>query len=150
MDSTLDPDLTTLLDGRVKAGVDGISAIQAKVVELAASPADKTALERVAAERTDVLALNKQAREIKQGGDGAAFKSFIEAQYLPSIGRYVDSRETFVQLQRSQRDAARLEAQAARSQMSMLALLAQGVVFALGLMLSFELVRPIAVRATAR
>jgi hypothetical protein len=128
----------------VKAGVDGISAIQAKVVELAASPAYKTALERVAAERTNVLALNKQAREIKQGGDGAAFKSFIEAQYLPSIGRYLDSLETFVQLQRSQRDAARLEAQAAHSQTSMLALLAQGVVFALGSMLSFVLVRPTA------
>ena len=141
--STPDPDLTTLFDGRVKAGVGGISAIQAKVVELATSPADKSALERVAAERTNVLALNKQAREIKQGGDGAAFKSFIEAQYLPSIGRYVDSLETFVQLQRSQRDAARLDAQAARSQASLLAWVAQGVVFALGLVLSFVLVRSI-------
>jgi len=141
--STPDPGLTALFDERVKAGVGGISGIQAKVVELATSAADKKALERVAAERTHILALNKQAREIKQGGDGAAFKSFIEAQYLPSIGRYVDSLEAFVQLQQSQRDAARLEAQAARSQATWLAWLAQGVVFALGLVLSFLLVRSI-------
>jgi methyl-accepting chemotaxis protein len=141
--ATPDPDLTTLFDGRVKAGVGGISAIQAKVVELATSPADKSALGRVASERTNVLALNKQAREIKLGGDAAAFKTFIEAQYLPAIGRYVDSLETFVQLQQSQRDAARQEAQAARSRASMLAWLAQGVVFALGLVLSFVLVRSI-------
>jgi len=141
--STPDPGLTALFDERVKAGVGGISGIQAKVVELATSAADKKALERVAAERTHILALNKQAREIKQGGDGAAFKSFIETQYLPSIGRYVDSLEAFVQLQQSQRDAARLEAQAARSQATWLAWLAQGVVFALGLVLSFLLVRSI-------
>ncbi|MBU0829886.1 MAG: HAMP domain-containing protein [Gammaproteobacteria bacterium] len=141
--ATPDLDLTTLFDGRVKAGVGGISAIQAKVVELATSPADKSALERVASERTNVLALNKQAREIKLGGDAAAFKTFIKAQYLPAIGRYVDSLETFVQLQQSQRDAARQEAQAARSRASMLAWLAQGVVFALGLVLSFVLVRSI-------
>ena len=141
--ATPDPDLTALFDTRVKAGIAGISGIQAKVLELATSPADKAALERVAAERTKVLALNKQAREIKQGGDGAAFKSFTETQYLPAIGRYVESLESFVQLQQSQRDAARQEAQAARSQATLLAWLAQGIVFALGLVLSFLLVRSI-------
>ena len=141
--ATPDPALTALFDDRVKAGVGGISGIQAKVVELATSAADKKALERVATERTHILALNKQAREIKQGGDAAAFKGFIETQYLPSIGRYVDSLEAFVQLQQSQRDAARLEAQTARSQATWLAWLAQGVVFALGLVLSFMLVRSI-------
>ena len=142
--STPDADLTTLFDGRVKAGIAGISAIQAKVLELATTPADKKALERVASERTGVLALNKQAREIKQSGDGAAFKAFIETKYLAAIGSYVDSLEAFVQLQQSQRDAARQEAQAARTQASVLAWVTQGIVFALGLVLSFLLVRSIA------
>ncbi|MBV7543551.1 methyl-accepting chemotaxis protein [Acidovorax sp. sic0104] len=142
--STPDADLTTLFDGRVKSGIAGISAIQAKVLELATTPADKKALERVASERTGVLALNKQAREIKQAGDGAAFKAFIETRYLAAIGSYVDSLEAFVQLQQSQRDAARQEAQAARTQASMLAWVTQGIVFALGLVLSFLLVRSIA------
>jgi len=141
--STPDPDLTTLFDGRVKAGIAGISAIQAKVLELATTPADKKALERVASERTNVLALNKQAREIKQAGDGPAFKAFIETKYLAAIGSYVDSLEAFVQLQQSQRDTARQEAQAARSQANLLAWLTQGVVFVLGLVLSFVLVRSI-------
>ncbi|KQO26101.1 methyl-accepting chemotaxis protein [Acidovorax sp. Leaf78] len=141
--ATPDPDLTTLFDGRVKAGIAGISAIQAKVLELATTPADKKALERVASERSNVLALNKQAREIKQGGDGAAFKAFIESKYLAAIGSYVDSLEAFVQLQQSQRDAARQEAQAARTQANVLAWLTQGIVFVLGLVLSFLLVRSI-------
>jgi len=141
--ATPDADLTTLFDGRVKAGVTGISAIQAKVVELATSPADKAALERVAAERTNVLALNKQAREIKQGGDAAAFKAFVETKYLAAIGRYVDSLEAFVQLQQSQRDAAKQEAGAALGRARVLAWALQGVVFLLGLALSFLLVRSI-------
>ena len=141
--STPDPDLTTLFDGRVKAGIAGISAIQSKVLELATTPADKKALERVASERTGVLALNKQAREIKQAGDAAAFKAFIETKYLAAIGSYVDSLEAFVQLQQTQRDTARQEAQAARTQSSVLAWVTQGIVFALGLVLSFLLVRSI-------
>ncbi|MBB6557424.1 methyl-accepting chemotaxis protein [Acidovorax soli] len=141
--STPDADLTTLFDGRVKAGVTGISAIQAKVVELATSPADKAALERVAAERTKILALNKQAREIKQGGDAAAFKTFVERQYLAAIGSYVDSLEAFVQLQQSQRDAAKQEAGAALGRARVLAWAIQGLVFVLGLVLSFLLVRSI-------
>ncbi len=141
--ATPDPGLTTLFDDRVKAGIGVISALQAQVVELATSPADKAALERVAAERTKVLALNKQAREIKLGGDDVAFRSFIETTYLPSIGRYVDNLESFVQLQHSQRDVASQEAQAARDQASLVAWLVEGVVFALGLVLSFLLVRSI-------
>ncbi len=141
--ATPDPDLTALFDDRVKASIGVISALQAQVVELATSPADKAALERVAAERTKVLALNKQAREIKLGGDGGAFKTFIESTYLPSIGRYVDSLENFVQLQNSHRDAASQEAQAARNQASLVAWLVEGLVFALGLVLAFLLVRSI-------
>ncbi len=141
--STPDPDLTTLFDGRVKAGVTGISGIQAKVVELATSPADKAALERVATERTGILALNKQAREIKQAGDAPAFKSFVETKYLPAIGRYVDSLEAFVQLQQSQRDTAKQEAAAALGNARALAWTIQAIVFLLGLVLSFLLVRSI-------
>ncbi|MCE1193027.1 MAG: methyl-accepting chemotaxis protein [Acidovorax sp.] len=141
--STPDAELTALFDGRVKQGITGISALQAKVVELATTPADKKALERVASERTQVLALNKQAREGKQTSDGPAFKAFIETKYLPAIGSYVDSLEAFVQLQQSQRDAARVEAQAARTRAAALAWAVQGIVLALGLVLSFVLVRSI-------
>jgi len=141
--ATPDPELTTLFDARVKAGIGVISALQAQVVKLATSPADKAALERVAAERAKVLGLNKQAREIKLGGDGAAFKTFIESTYLPGISHYVDSLESFVQLQHSQRDVAAQEAQVARNQASMVAWLVEGAVFALGLVLAFLLVRSI-------
>lgn len=141
--ATLDPDLTALFDQRVKAGISSISSIQSQVVESASSAEDKAALASVAAERTNILALNKQARQLKQAGDAAVFKTFTEEKYLPSIGRYVASLESFVQLQQKQRDAAKLQARAARSQAFWLALMTQGIVFALGIVLTFVLVRSI-------
>jgi hypothetical protein len=58
-----------------------------------------------------VLALNKQAREIKLSGDIEAMRDFIRLQYLGAIGRYVDSLQDFVKLQEQQRDAASLQLQ---------------------------------------
>jgi methyl-accepting chemotaxis protein len=141
--ATQDPELTALFDARVKASIGGISSLQAKIVELATSAEDKAALDSVAAVRTSVLALNKQAREIKLGGDAQAFKTFTESQYLPAIGRYMDSLEAFVQLQQSHRDTAQVQAQAARRNANLMAWAAQGLVFSLGLVLSFVLVRSI-------
>lgn len=141
--ATLDPELTNLFDQRVKTSIAAIVGIQAKVQESASSPEDKAALAVVAAERTNILALNQQARQLKQAGDAGAFKAFIEEKYLPSINRYVESLEAFVQLQQRQRDAAKLQAQAARSQALWWASITQGLVFAMGVFLSFVLVRSI-------
>ena len=86
---TVDEELTALMDERVKAGVAVNSQLQAKVVKLAQSDADKKALEQISAVRTEVLALNKQAREIKLTGDITALRTFIREQYLGAITRYV-------------------------------------------------------------
>src|SRR5256885_17242289 len=61
-------ELPRLLDGRVKEGSALITKLQAEIVK-GASEADKAALERIATIRTEVLALNKRAREIKLTGD---------------------------------------------------------------------------------
>ncbi|PIF37972.1 methyl-accepting chemotaxis protein [Delftia sp. 60] len=140
--ASTDEELTRLLDGRVKEGSALITKLQAEIVK-GASDADKAALERIAAIRAEVLALNKRAREIKLTGDAAAFRKFVQQQYLGAIGRYVDSLEVFVQLQRSQRDAAREQAQAARQQASVLAWIVQGVVLLAGLALALVLTRAI-------
>ena len=140
--ASTDEELTRLLDGRVKEGSGLITKLQAEIVK-GASEADKAALERIASIRAEVLALNKRAREIKLTGDAAAFREFVQQQYLGAIGRYVDSLEVFVQLQRSQRDAAMEQAHAARQQASVLAWIVQGVVLLAGLALAFVLTRAI-------
>jgi methyl-accepting chemotaxis protein len=141
--ASTDAELTQLLDGRVKAGSGQISEIQAQVVKLAQSDADKAALERIASIRAEVLALNKRAREIKLTGDADAFRAFVQQQYLGAITRYVDSLEVFVQLQRSQRDAARTLAQAVRDRTTWWSWAVQGVVLLVGLALAFVLTRSI-------
>ncbi len=141
--ASTDEELTRLLDGRVKAGSGQISEIQAQVVRLAQSAADKAALERIAAIRTEVLALNKRAREIKLSGDTEAFRTFVQQQYIAAITRYVESLEVFVQLQRSQGEAARQQSQAERDSMARWAWGVQAVVLLAGLGLAFMLTRSI-------
>lgn len=73
------------------------------MVKLAQSDADKKALEQISAVRSEVLALNKQAGEIKLTGDIAALRTIraVSGRHY----RYVDSLESFVKLQEQQRDA---------------------------------------------
>jgi methyl-accepting chemotaxis protein len=140
---TADAELTALMDERVKAGIGVNARLQAQVVELARSDADKKALERIAAVRTEVLALNKQAREIKLTGDIAAMRTFIQQQYLGAISRYVDSLEAFVQLQQQQRDTANLLTQQAQERTTWWTWVVQGVVLLAGLGLALALTRSI-------
>ncbi|WP_417282949.1 methyl-accepting chemotaxis protein [Comamonas sp.] len=140
---TADEELTALMDERVKAGVGINSQLQAQVVKLAQSDADKKALEQISAVRTEVLALNKQAREIKQTGDIAALRNFIQQQYLGAITRYVDSLQAFVKLQEQQRDAANLLTQQAQQHAAWWAWAVQGVVLLAGLGLALALTRSI-------
>jgi hypothetical protein len=59
---TTDEALTQRMDERVSEGVAVNGALQAQVIKLAQSDADKAALQKIAAVRAEVLALNKQAR----------------------------------------------------------------------------------------
>ena len=140
---TVDEELTALMDERVKAGVAVNSQLQAKVVKLAQSDADKKALEQISAVRTEVLALNKQAREIKLTGDITALRTFIREQYLGAITRYVGSLDSVVKLQEQQRDAAILLTQQAQQRAAWWAWAVQGLVLLAGLGLALALTRSI-------
>ena len=141
--ASTDQELTQLLDSRVKSGVGQISEIQAQVVKLAQGDADKAALQRIATIRTEVLELNKKARAIKLSGDVNAFRDFVQQQYIAAITRYVDSLEAFVQLQRSQGDAALQANLAQRDSTIRWAWGAQAAVLLVGLALAFMLTRGI-------
>ncbi|QXZ11170.1 HAMP domain-containing protein [Comamonas sp. Y33R10-2] len=140
---TTDDALTALMDARVKAGVAVNGQLQAQVVKLAQSDADKQALATIASARTDVLALNKQAREIKNGGDIDVMRSFIEQKYLGAIGHYVGSLDAFVKLQEQQRDESNALTEKAQQRATWLARSLQGLMLLAGLGLAFVLTRSI-------
>lgn len=138
-----DPDLTQRFDQRVKSGIEHISGLQEKIVKNAESADDKSMLGRVQAERTKVLTLNKRLRKIKQAEDLDGMKRFIEQEYLQGITRYTDTLGEFVQLQRSQRDAAQRTAHDSQQQATIAAWIMQAAVFGLGLLVAMWLTRGI-------
>ncbi|XAH24883.1 methyl-accepting chemotaxis protein [Xylophilus sp. GW821-FHT01B05] len=140
--ASADSGLVALFDTRVKAGVAGISALQDKVVAQATSPAEKAALQRIAAERAAVLELNKKARELQLASASAAVSpEFVQATYLPAIGRYVAAMDDFVKLQEQARDAAVAQMQAERSEAAFAAVAGAVVVLLAGIVLAAVLVR---------
>jgi methyl-accepting chemotaxis protein len=140
---TTDEALTQSMDERVKEGVAVNAALQAQIVELAQSDADKAALQQIATIRAEVLALNKQAREIKLSGDIEAMRGFIRQQYLGAIGRYANALQDFVKLQEQQRDAANLQQQQAQQKAIWLSWAVQAMVLLAALGLALTLTRSI-------
>ena len=142
---TTDEALTQRMDERVSEGVAVNGALQAQVIKLAQSDADKAALQKIAAVRAEVLALNKKAREIKLSGDIEAMRDFIRLQYLGAIGRYVASLQDFVKLQEQQRDAASLHLQQDQQKAIWLSWAVQALVLtaALGLALTRSITHPL-------
>ncbi|MFE8645520.1 methyl-accepting chemotaxis protein [Sphingomonas sp. NCPPB 2930] len=140
--ASADTALGALFDARVKSGVAAISGIQSKVVAEATSDADKAALQKVADERVAVLALNKQARELKTASASAAVPAdFVEKTYLPAIGRYVGALDAFVKVQERQRDAAMQALQSSRRQALAMTLGTMALLLVAGAVLVALLVR---------
>ena len=140
---TTDEALTLRMDERVSEGVAVNGALQAQVIKLAQSDADKAALQKIAAVRAEVLALNKKAREIKLSGDIEAMRDFIRLQYLGAIGRYVASLQDFVKLQEQQRNAASLDLQQDQQKAIWLSWAVQALVLTAALGLALALTRSI-------
>jgi len=140
--ASADAGLVTLFDARVKAGVAAITELQKKVVAQATSPADQAALQRIAAERSAVLELNKKARELQLASSSAAVPTeFVQSSYLPAIGRYVAAMDEFVKLQEQARDAAVAQMQSQRGDAAFAAVAGAVVVLLAGVVLAAVLVR---------
>ncbi len=139
---TTDTALAQIYDAKVKEIIAKISLVQAAVTKNATSDIDKKAIEAIATERTQVLALTAKAKDVKQANP-AGVQAFVEKDYQPAIDRYLKALDNLVVLQEQQRDAARVAADNARRNGSYMGLGAVVLVFAIGILLTVALVRSI-------
>ena len=128
---------------RQKAGTALISEVQGKLRESAVSEADKAALAKVGEARTHLLSTLQRASEVKASGDPDARRNFAFNEFLPTAVPYIEAIKGFVNVQKEQRDRAKLEALDARRNALLLGLLSAILVVAVGMVLALMLVRSI-------
>ncbi|WP_198969665.1 methyl-accepting chemotaxis protein [Xylophilus sp. ASV27] len=140
--ASADSALVALFDERVKAGVAAILALQKKVEAEATGPAEREALQRIAAERSAVLELHQKARELQLASASAAVPTaFVQSTFLPAIARYVSAVDAFVELQQQARDDAVARMQSGRSNAAFAAVAGAVVLLLAGVVLAAVLVR---------
>ncbi|MDA8522127.1 methyl-accepting chemotaxis protein [Acidovorax sp. NCPPB 4044] len=106
--------LAAQLQADVKAGIAAVSEVQKRVVEKAVSPEDKAQLERIAAERTSILAIVAEAQKARAAGDLEGARQIAQQRMRPAAARYTGAKETFVEMQTKARERAKAEGQAQR------------------------------------
>lgn len=141
--TSVDEEISRQFETRMKEGISHITKVQAEIVKLSQSDADKEILGRIAAIRAEMLAHNKRAREIKLSGNVVALRDFVRQDYMPAITRYLALLDAFVQLQRSQGETAGKLVQEERDQLNRWIWVLQCTALLLGLVLAFLLTRSI-------
>jgi methyl-accepting chemotaxis protein len=140
---TTDLDLKKDFDTRVAGLTARITPVQEEITKKATSDLDKAALAEVARTRADIRGQSDKVKVLRDAGDMAALKVFLEKEYRPRAMVYLESLDKYVATQEKQRDAARQALEEVRKSLLMMALAAVVVVFALGIFLSLLLVRSI-------
>ena len=140
---TTDEALKSVFDDRAVGLTARINTMQEEIAKTAATSADKTALDTVAATRGDIRGQADQTKGIKATGDAAARQAYVDKEYLPRAAAYLQSIEQYVSLQEKQRDAAGQAYQQARSDVTVVAAISVALVFALGIFMIVLLVRSI-------
>ncbi|KQP45547.1 methyl-accepting chemotaxis protein [Pseudorhodoferax sp. Leaf274] len=138
---TSDAALAKMYDGRVKALITEISAVQERVTKATTTEESKAALQTIADRRTRVLAMTARVTELKNAGGDV--QGFVERDYRPAIDSYLKALDDFVGVQEGLRDRARGAAEEARRTGSFVGLGLIGLVFLVGIGLTVALVRSI-------
>jgi methyl-accepting chemotaxis protein len=138
-----EPIITKSFGEALKSGIEQSSVLQKKINDAATSELDKKALEAIGEKRTIVLALVKKGNGIKETGDAAAAQAFVEKEFIPAIAVYLGTQDAFVAAQTTQREAAKAEANAARSRAVTLGLISMAAVIIAALGFTALLVRSI-------
>ncbi len=138
-----DPAIESFFGDRQKAGTLTISEVQAKVRESAVSEPEKMALAKIGDARSTLLNTLKKLPEIKAANDAEVRRNFAFKEFLPTAVVYIDALKSFVKLQEDQRDKAKLEAIAARSNTFLLGVGIVVLVVAIGIWLAMALVQSI-------
>ena len=140
---TTDEALRKDYDAKVAGLTARITPVQEQITKSATSQLDKDALDHVAKTRAAIRGKGDQAKDIKASGDAAAKQAFVDKEYRPLADAYLAAIDKFVAAQEQQRDAARVTLESVRSNLQVVALVAVGVVFALGIFMCMVLVRSI-------
>ncbi|RCW75611.1 methyl-accepting chemotaxis protein [Pseudorhodoferax soli] len=138
---TSDAPLAKLYDGRVKAMITQISAVQERITKATTTEESKAALQAIADQRARVLAMTTRVTELKNAGGDVL--GFVEREYRPAIDAYLKALDDFVTVQEGLRDRAREAAEDARRTGSFTGLAVIGLVFLVGIGLTVALVRSI-------
>ncbi|BEU98236.1 HAMP domain-containing protein [Acidovorax sp. DW039] len=140
---TTDAVLAQQYDARVKEIIGGINKIQESIVASATEPEEKAALDKVLAERKLVLAATAKTWELKGAGDGVETQRYADEQLTPMVARYLKTQDDFIAVLERRRDAVREEATAQRIRAGVISGFTALLVFALGALAAWWLVRSI-------
>src|SRR6218665_1315172 len=121
--ATGDATIEKFFTDRQNAGSAAISEVQTRVRELAVTEVDKAALAKVGEARSHLLDTLKRLPEVKASSDPDARRNFAMKEFLPTAVAYIDALKGFVKVQEEQREKAKVRAQEARRNTTLLALL---------------------------
>lgn len=97
--------------------IEEINGLQKQIEALNLSPAEKTALDLVAAERKRVLDIRKSIIDVRTAGDADKAAAMVDRDFLPQRDKYVQALNAFVGLQHQALVDLRVE-QAAASRLT--------------------------------
>ena len=120
-----------------------ITALQEVAKKAAATPEDHAALAAVTAAQDGIRGQTDKLNALKEAGDAAASKAFVDTEYRPRGQTYLAAIDKFAALQITQRDAAHQTVEQAGDRVLWVALASVLLVFVLGVVLSQWLVRSI-------
>ncbi|MES2716708.1 MAG: HAMP domain-containing protein, partial [Pseudomonadota bacterium] len=109
-----DPALDAAMKPAIAETTARISEIQKRVDAAATDPAERAALDTIAAARKAYIAARDGANQAKAAGDAAAAKALLADKVQPAITAYLATQQAYVDLQRERSAAVRAESGAER------------------------------------
>jgi len=130
-------------DTRVAALTARITPVQEQITKDATSMADKEALAAVANARATLRGMSPKITALREAGDMAALHAFMDQEYRPRMGEYLNALDKFVTVQEQQRDAVRLKLGNDRQRLVYISAISVAAVFGLSILTVLMLVRSI-------
>ena len=140
---TSDDALVQRMNEEIKAGIGASTAAQKKVEASLFSPEDKAQFQRILQARAKVLALTTDLKKMRDGGDAEGARAKALKELVPSADAYFAEFEALVRQQEQRRDQVIAEGARQRAAAQWTGLGVALIVVAIGLWLSWLLVRSI-------
>ena len=140
---TTDSVLAQVYNNKVKDSVAAVNNLQAEVQTGAVTQSENDAVQRILDERKVALAAIPKVAAIKASGDSAAVQTFVSNELNPAVERYLKAQDAYVAGLDKEREDIRAEVQIVRTHYVLTSFAVYGIVIAVGMLLSWRLVRSI-------